>query len=364
MSKIICAYSSVEFSCEHLPLAISSREVTHPLFHITKKKLLSLSGQWAAGKLTPTESYLTYLSLLNATSLIEWRVPAKYTPKTNSIIANNMESLIHIVGKIDVIKHPSFVLPHFVISPDTCELENSYHWIQIWNQNYNDWIENIRSHANDQELERRELSLQRLIKSSHTGKQIEDYPRILSQWARIAGDFPTFDVTIRGVKMELADYWEQIIIKCAKQETIFQVPESDLSELIAHCEEHILLDGSTYAMALMKYLRKGAQMQKNYLGLGDIDLASQSRTTYRILKPTESAEDANIQNMIDTAPEVEPDRKNYPDLISYIKAKARWNIKKNFEITQAIAKKESSPSSQSSHLDNLGDIDITDLGDL
>ena len=117
-------------------------------------------------------------------------------------------------------------------------------------------------------------------------------------------------------------------------------------------------------MALMKYLRKGAQMQKNYLGLGDIDLASQSRTTYRILKPTESAEDANIQNMIDTAPEVEPDRKNYPDLISYIKAKARWNIKKNFEITQAVAKKESSQSSPSNHLDNLGDTGITELGDL
>jgi len=342
MAKIICAYSSIEFACEHLPFAISSREVTHPLFHVSKKKLISLAGIWAAGKLTPTESYLTYLSLLHSTGLIEWRVPATYHSKTNSIIANNMEQLIHIVGKIDIIKHPSFVLPHFVISPDTCNLENSYHWIQLWIQNYNDWADNIKDHANDQELQRREAGLQKLIKSSH--KNIEDYPKILAAWARMAGDFPTFNVTIRGVKTELADYWESIIIKCAKAESIFQVPENDLRELIDHCEDNIVGDGSIYAIALMRYLRKGAEMQKNYLGLGDVDLSRSSITSYRILKPSESAEDANIQNMIDTAPSSEPQRNQYPSLIEYIKAKARWNIASNYKILQSS---ESSSQSES-----------------
>lgn len=335
MAKIICAYSSVEFSCEHLPLAISSREVTHPLFHLSKKKLLSLSGQWAAGKLTPTESYLTYLALLNSSGLVEWRVPATYTSKTPSIVANNMEQLIHIIGKIDVIKHPSFVLPHFVISPDTCSLENSYHWIQIWNQNYNDWADNIKDHSNDQELSRREAGLQKLIKSSHTGARIEDYPKILAAWARVAGNFPTFSIRVKGVTQELADYWEDIIIKCAKEEAIFQVPESDLTELIDHCEQEIIGDGSIYAVALMRHLRKGRDMQKNYLGLGDIDLSRSNVTSFRILKPTESAEDANIQNMIDAAPSQEPNRRDYPSLIEYIKAKARWNISQNYKILQS-----------------------------
>ena len=344
MSKILCAYSSVEFNCEFLPFTLSSREVTHPLFHVSKKKLISLAGLWSAGKLPPTESYLTYLSLLHATGLIEWRVPAKYTPKTNQIIANNMEQLIMIVGKIDVIKHPSFVLPHFVISPDTCELENSYHWIQIWSQNYNDWIANIKDHSNDQELQRRELGLQKLIKSSHTGKNIEDYPKILANWARMAGDFPTFNVTIRGVKMELADYWESIIIKCAKAESIFQVPEHDLKELIDHCMDNIVSEGSIYAIALLRHLRRGAEMQKNYLGLGDIDLSQQTTTAYRILKPNESAEDANIQNMIDTAPKSEPNKRDYPDLISYIKAKARWNIATNYATLQKLDPSSSSSS--------------------
>lgn len=338
MAKILCAKSGIEFSCEHLPFSLSSREVSHPIFSVSSKKLISLASTWASGKLSPTESYLTYLALLNSTSLIEWRVPSAYHTKTASIIANNMESLIHIVGKIDIIHHPSFVLPHFVISPDTCSLDNSYHWIQIWNQNFNDWAQNIKNHSNDQELQRREAGLQKLIKSSHTGKNIEDYPKILANWARIAGDFPTFNINVRGVKTSIDDYWESIIIKCAKAETIFQVPESDLRELIEHCEENIVGDGSIYAIALMRYLRKGAEMQKNYLGLGDIDLSRSSITAYRILKPTESAADANMQNMIDSAPLSEPEKRNYPDLISYIKAKARWNIAQNFATLQNIEK--------------------------
>lgn len=336
MAKIICAKSGVEFSCEHLPFSLSSREVSHPIFSVSSKKLISLAGMWSAGKLTHTETYLTYLSLLNSTGLIEWRVPARYHDKSASIIANNMEQLIHIIGKIDIIKHPSFVLPHFVISSDTCSLDNSYHWIQLWNQNYNDWSQNVKDHSNDQELQRREMGLQKLIKSSHTGKNIEDYPKILANWARIAADFPTFPITVRGVKTTIDDYWESIIIKCAKAESIFQIPEADLTELIEHCEDNVVGDGSIYAMALMRHLRKGAQMQRNYLGLGDIDLSRSSITQYRILKPNESAEDANIQNMIDTAPKTEPQRNQYPDLISYIKAKARWNIASNYATLKSL----------------------------
>lgn len=331
MAKILCSYSSVEFNCEHLPISISSREISHPLFHLSSKKLLSLSAQWALGKLSPTETYLLYLSLLHSTSLIEWRTPAIYTPKTAGIIANNMEQLIHIIGKIDVLSQTtltSLVLPHFVVSPDTADLSNSYYWIQVWNQNYTDWYEGVRSHANDQELLRRELSLQKLIKTPH--RSIEDYPSILSNWARIAANFPTFSVNISGKKMELADYWESIIIKCAKADSIFKVPAADLNELIEHCEEELITDGSLHALALMKYLRKGKSMQQNYLGLGDIDLSMKEGTAYRILSPETSAEDANIQNMIDTAPTSEPIRGNYPTILEYIKAKARWNVAKTY----------------------------------
>jgi hypothetical protein len=234
-----------------------------------------------------------------------------------------MEQLLHMIGRIDAIQHPSFKLPHFGISSDTCNLENSYHWIQVWQQNYNDWIQNIKDHANDQELITRELSLQRLLKSSH--RRIEDYPKRLASWARLAGDFPEeITVTIQGVKQSLADYWESIIIKCAKAEQIFMVPAADLQELIEHCEDNVVADGSIYAMALMKFIRQGKKMQENYLGLGDIDLAARSLTSYTILPKGTTAAQANLQNMVDKAPTKEPFKHQYPDLISYIRAKSAW----------------------------------------
>ena len=332
MAKIICAYSGVEFSCQYLPFAISSREIAHPLFSVQKHKLLSLASQWSMGELPPTESYLLYLALLNSTGLLEWRTPAQYTPKTNAIIANNMEQLIHIVGKIDVIKHPSFVLPHFVIATDTATLDNSYNWIQLWNQNYNDWIEQVKSRYNDQELQQRELALNKLLKTSH--RKIEDYPKILAAWARVAADFPTFSVTIMGKKQELADYWETIIIKCSREDQLFNINRNDLEELITHCNDELVTDASLNSIALMRYLRKALQTHDNFLGLGDIDLASQEGTAYRILKPTESAEDANIQNMIDTAPTSKPEKSQYPNLLAYIKAMGRWTVAQNYSQNQ------------------------------
>ena len=343
-NKILCAFSGVEFHCEHLPLSISTREIAHPIFNFSTKKLLALCAPWSKGELTPTESYLTYLSLLHSTGFIEWRASALYTPKTSAIIANNMEQLFHIVAKISILdknKTRGLTFPHFVMSQETRDLSNSYHWIQIWDKQYRDWNDDIaeRNHEQMLELNRRTNAVEKLIKTPH--KRIEDYPKILAAWARVAGDFPTFAVWINGKYVEKADYWEQIVIKCAKEETIWNVPEADLNELLAHCENQLIApvekdgsyrlgEGSLHATALMRYLRKGQMMQKNYLGLGDIDLASKSGTAYRILKPNESAEDANIQNMIDTAPTKEPLKHMYPSLMEYVKAKARWTIAQNY----------------------------------
>lgn len=270
---------------------------------------------------------------------MEWRTPAQYTPQTQQIIANNMEQLIHIIGRVDAVSHPSLVLPHFVIGYETRTLENSYHWIQVWIQNYNDWYDGVKSHANDQELTRRENSLNKLIKTSH--KRIEDYPRILANWASVAGNFPVFTVKVKGISMSCSEYWESLIIKCANANTAFGIPSADLNELIEHCEDEIEGEGSIYSRALMKYLRAGREMAQNYLGLPvDLGFSGRELTSYRLLDPANiSADEANVQNMIDSAPEKEPKEKDYPNKISYLKAKGRW-IQKEHALTQMALKTE------------------------
>ena len=106
-----------------MPLATYNE---HPLFSVPQKRLISLAGQWAAQRLSSTESYLLYLSLFDSTNLIVWRTPAVYRDAaTDAIVQNNMENLLHIIAKIDLIKHPSFTLPSFAIGPETATLDNS-----------------------------------------------------------------------------------------------------------------------------------------------------------------------------------------------------------------------------------------------
>ena len=256
MAQITCAKPGVVFNCEHMPLSLSSREYAHPLFSISKKRLISLVGEWSIGKLSHTESYLLYLSLLDSTELVQWRNPAVFTPKTPQIIANNMAALVHIVGKIDVISHPSFALPKFAISSDTASLENSYHWIQSWIQNYNDWYDGLRDANKREELkskiQNREESLERVIKTAHT--RVEDLAIMLAGWAEDAGDFPTSTTTIphpflKG-RVTIREYWKQIIRACSNDDRIWQYPVTDIVELIEHCEDNVQ-HGSIYAASLM-----------------------------------------------------------------------------------------------------------------
>lgn len=308
-------------------MALSSREYHHPLFSIPKKKLIALASTWAAGKLSSTENYLYFLSLLNSTDLIEWRVPAQYTSKSPQIIANNMESLIHIIGKIDVISHPSFALPKFAISQDTCDLGNSYHWISAWIENYNDWIDGYK-HSSQEErktLEIRENALHKLIKTP-SSESTDSLAQVLSEWAVLAGNFPTSLTPhhISKKQIPLCDYWKLIIRACVHEEKIWQFPRGDIAELIEHCEENIIM-GTIYSHSLMKLLRSGLRKYDDYLGFGDIDLGG-SQTSFQIMASNNSAEEANLQALILTASETEPRVHQYPSKFAWLKAHSKWTL--------------------------------------
>jgi len=325
MAKVLCQISGLEFKCEHFPIYIE-RDYAHPIFVASQKKLLTTITKWASGELTETDSYLLFLALLNSTSLVEWRVPVKRIATTSSLIANNMESLAKVIGKINVIKHPAFVLPKFVVSQDTCTLENVHYWIESWNSCILDFQSGYKSLSVSRDIESREKALEKLIKNST--KDISLYSHILADWAELAGDFPKFTVTTpSGEVMACSDYWKSLIRKCCNSEKIFLSSEKDLRELITHCEENIL-HGSIYSHSLMSLLRAGLDRKMNYLGTGETDLASLS---YRIISPESTIEDANKMAMINSAPEAAPALEDYPSKIAYLRAKVKWDMKQEFE---------------------------------
>jgi len=311
-----------------MPAGLSSHEYHHPLFSVSQKKLLALVKDWASNRLSPTESYLLYLSLLHSTDLIIWRTSARYTDKTPKIIASNMEHLVQIVGKINLIKHPHFVLPKFAITYDTGSLDNSFYWIQGWIANYKEFMEDFIDASKREEIkhkvERRENSLERLIKNNQV--DIGTLADNLAHWARIAGEFPETVITHphSGRKTVVADFWEEIIRACAKEEKIWKYAQGTIAAVIEHCEENID-HGSIYAHSLMKLLREGKKKAKDFTGFGDVDLAGKT-TQFRLLTGDATVEQANLIAAIQSAPEKEPRRENYPTLGAFIRAKLNWDL--------------------------------------
>jgi len=326
--KILCALSSIEFDCVHIPGTFYSRELTHPIFYLPQKKLLSLTGKWASSGLTPTDSYLLFLALLNSSDLIDWRVPVSRNEQTDSIVANNMESLLRTVIKLNTVADPEQVFPHYAISNDTRFLTNVSHWIENWAHCYNEFKSGYKSAHESAVLIRRENALARLIKNPH--KPISSYSSELSHWASQAGNFPTFTIKSPfgsniGQEMSCADFWKEIIVRCTKNEYIFSIPESDLTELLDHCRTNIPV-GSIYSHALFKVLESAKTRMSTFLNLGDPDVKS----SYSLISASSNVEDANMKALIDSAPAEEPVRAAYQSDFAYRKAKLRWDMAKKF----------------------------------
>lgn len=343
MAKILCAISGIEYTCQHMQVYLTSRESHHPVFDIPTNKLLQLTPRWLEGELSHTENYLLYLALFNSTGLMDFRVPATISAETPSIIAQNMDALANIVERINTSGSTKVSevlhLPAFVITPDTKDLSSSPDWIKIWENCYKDYQEHYKSATALEKLERKETILERWIKDKT--KEVSQYASRIADWAYDAGKFDIHADYIvlneYNQKERMADYWKRIIVACAKTESIWEIPDVDLTDLIDHCEEHIY-HGSIYAHTLMSLLRAGAARKKNFLDLGDIDIGNNG-TTFRILDASASIEDANKLALIDSAPKEKPIESHYPNKLAYIRAKLNWQMKTAYEESQAVAAK-------------------------
>lgn len=324
--KILCAYSSIEFTVDHFPASLFSREAYHPIFDLPQKRLIGYIGKWSAGDLTPIDSYLLFLAVLRSTDLVQFRVPAIRTDRTPTIIAQHMEPLMKIVIRMNTVMNPSVHFPHTALTPETKSLDNVHHWIYNWQQAYQDFIDGKVRDYDDRKLQRREAALERLIKSPH--REISSYASQIADWASDAAEFPTFKTINRftGQEVICSEYWKHIILRAASDDYVYGINREDLEELIEHCETN-LYQGTVFYHALLKLLRSAREKQKNFLSLGDIDIKG---TTFKILTQTDTVESANMQAAILSAPLNPPKLEDYPTKFAYMRAKLNYDMQKKY----------------------------------
>jgi hypothetical protein len=324
--KILCSLSGVEFNAEHFPGTFYSRELSHPIFYLPQKRLLSYTAKWASNELTRTDSYLLFLALLNSSEQVEFRVPVFRNEHTDSLVALNMEPLVRTIIKLNAVRNPAITFPRFAITTETRYLSNVHHWIEAWQNAWQDFQDGYRSAHESRKLITREAALQRMIKNPH--KDIREYAAQLAEWAAVAGEFPSFltQSPWNSLKISCSDYWKAIIVRAAKNEFLHSVSAADLQELLDHCEDKIPA-GTIYSHALFKLLRHAKERLTNYLGFGDVDI----RSTYTLLDSSSTIESANIKAMVDSAPLTQPRPEEYPNKFKYLQAKLKWDMAQKYE---------------------------------
>lgn len=315
MAKILCGISGIEFSCEHLPIYLHSREYAHPIFYLPQPKLLGLYQKYRHAELNEIDSYLLFLAYLNSTDLIDWRVPAQLNAQTASIIANNFEHLVQVVSRMNTVKNPSVHFSHISVNPETKHLQNVAYWIASWEDTYDSFVSGYASQRIKMELSEIEERLESLIKDANRSEV--KFASRLAEWADKAGNFPRFPVQVGLGTIPCNEYWKSIIRKCTNQESIFQIPAKDLRELLDHCEEYIEA-GSIYAFNVFQIIRGGIAKQSDFLGLGDFN--------FTILNAEDSVEKANKLAIISNAPTEKPARMQYPSQFAYLKAKLAYDM--------------------------------------
>lgn len=322
--KILCAKSGLLFKTEYFPFYSDTASISHPCFSVPQKKLLNLTPKWAAGELNEVDSYLLFLSLLNSTGQVEFRTHCSFTAETSSIVAANMEDLILLIGQLNCLQHPENVVTQIAITKENNTLSNAHYWIANWETCLDDFRSGYVSVAEQQDIMRREAALEKLIKSPYKEVQLATQ---IANWAALAGSFPSFPVTTQFGTMDCAEYWKLLIRKCVNTESIFSIPTSDIQELIDHCEDAIP-HGSIYAHTLMQMLRNGIKKQSNFLGLGEWE---SSVNSFVLLNQEDSVESANMQLLVQTAPQNEPRIQEYPSRFEWLKAHTKWKLATSFQ---------------------------------
>lgn len=321
MAKILCSISGIEFQCEHFPIALTHGESHHPIFNVPLKRLWKYFPKWQSGELTKTDSFLYFLSLLNATEMVEFRCHVHQRPDTDRIVSANMESLFYTIGKVITIRHPKFVIPRFVVSAETRDLSNVSHWIKCWNDALEEFATGLKDQELRSRLERKTNALERLIKNPALNPA--KYCHLLADWASEAAAFPQFEIIdpVSGNETTISEYWKHIIMLCYQKESLLSIPESDIRELLEHCETEIDL-GSIQSYHLFNTLREGLETVQGFFG--------SSSPVFSILSDdsNEALADANLSILKSTAPSEKPKRTAYPTEFAFHKALMLWNLAK------------------------------------
>lgn len=323
--RVICKYSATEFKLPDFRGSLI--EGIHPLFSLTTAGLLTYAKDWAADKLSETESRVLFLALLASgtteTDEYDFRGVKKKTVvplivfrtsaiPSHEIVQANMERLMTAMVWIDNISSALLKLPRFAIDHDNRDLKTIPNWLKCWEEERKAFYDNHKSRAMAEKLSSLEEQLMKLIRSEH--RKTESYAGTLAKWALDASGFP--DKT--KLDKETRALWTKVFK--LKGFDIFTADKDTIEDVLNWMTLN-LTHGSTMAHETMKHLHK--VHHANLYGLNK-SLGLTGGKTFELLE--DPIAEHNMAIIASKAPEIFPELADYPTRVAYLRARAAWNM--------------------------------------
>ncbi len=317
MARVMCAISGMSFTTEHLTSVTIPHTAGyfHPIFACTQKQLYHLYSSHTKGDLTPKDSYLLFLAFLHSTEKVKWKSPSSLDPNSMTckrLVENTLAQLLQVMHRTDLIKHPSFSQPSFVINYENSNLSQIGAWIKTWNDNIK-YFQLGRQRMRDIEsLQKTENKLSHYILS---GEKPEKFTTVIAKWADQAADFPT----------DKSELWQRTIRSCFNITKMFNTPLPLLREIKEYCELNIEV-GSIHFHTLSTVLKEGIARHTDYLGGASLALG------YTLLpKVTSRSSESELKNSAELAAitakasEKPPVAHDYGSPVEFLRAKLAYN---------------------------------------
>ncbi len=338
MTRSTCAISGLKFATSYFDsLVIPHTEgYVHPIFACERVKLYPYYTDHCLGKLTTTDSYLLFLAFLHSSELVTWEYPASCNPQaqsTKALIEHNLTQLVAILEKTDLIQHPQFSQPKVKVYFDNSNLLQLPNWIVTWEDNIRDFYS---KKADTIELEALQHLENKLTTHIYSSNPPEKYARVIADWACKAGDFP----------IQHAVLWKETIRSCFSITKMFNTPLPLLKEIKDYIECNIPV-GSIHFTAVYDVIKEGIAKHEDYLGgsslaLGYTLLPSLDSTGKSTIAASQAElkGSAEVATIAANASERPPVRLDYPDTLSFLKAKLAYRVASNIRKNDRVSAKE------------------------
>jgi hypothetical protein len=331
--KTICQKSGLPIWKSDLLLGFDLAD-EHPIFKAKRSLILNKDTIFKFGKAeNADEKRLWFLSVLNATYLVEFQYPAAPSLRT---MEANFYRLMFLAqwtsfAEYKLAKIVSF--PQYIIRKDNANLENIRSWL--------DAIDDIREKVNKKELERdknaallqREMEIKKeLGEANFVGKAFT--PK-LAKWA-----LELCDITFRH-----DDYSKWMKILCTPLNEAWIYNLEDLYEVQSLFQEGLPnLEGNPQAISVMfqvgqliKECKRGFtefSLIETDSETADFEIVEEERTG-SITDESVTRKIHRINQHLKEVPTDEPRKEDFPNKVAFLIAKAKWELaqgKKNREL--------------------------------